>query len=126
LKQLATRANMEHLRVRDSGVEMVEHAINAGLALIAAKEQVKHGEWGDWLKVNFKPSADTAENYMRIARNSEQVRDLPEPNLRNALRALRGEEAEASGVNPFEKGQRKRSAERGKAKATAWSSPRWR
>lgn len=38
-----------------------------GRALIEAKEQLSHGEWGRWLeeKVNFSQSS--AENYMRIA-----------------------------------------------------------
>lgn len=39
-----------------------------GRALIEAKAQLAHGQWGEWLteRVEFSPSS--AENYMRIAR----------------------------------------------------------
>lgn len=51
-----------------------------GQALIEAKGQLAHGEWGDWLrdKVNF--SQGTAENYMRIAEQvsgESMLLDLP-------------------------------------------------
>lgn len=51
-----------------------------GQALIEAKGQLAHGEWGDWLrdKVNF--SRGTAENCMRIAKQvsgESMLLDLP-------------------------------------------------
>lgn len=51
-----------------------------GQALIEAKGQLAHGEWGDWLrdKVNF--SQGTAENCMRIAKQvsgESMLLDLP-------------------------------------------------
>jgi len=39
----------------------------AGLKLLEAKEQVKHGEWGSWLDRNFSLSRKTAQNYMGFA-----------------------------------------------------------
>ena len=35
--------------------------------LIEAKEQVRHGEWGKWLKRHFTLSHETAGRYMRLA-----------------------------------------------------------
>jgi hypothetical protein len=51
-------------------VENAEHAgkmfyIAAGGKLVEAKEQVQHGEWGQWLKDNFEFSTNTASTWMR-------------------------------------------------------------
>lgn len=50
-------------------IENAEHAgkmffIAAGQKLVEAKEQLKHGEWGEWLKTNFAFSATTASVWM--------------------------------------------------------------
>lgn len=42
-----------------------------GRALIEAKSQLSHGEWGRWLAERVEFSASSAENYMRIAREFE-------------------------------------------------------
>lgn len=42
-----------------------------GRALIEAKSQMTHGEWGRWLQERVEFSASSAENYMRIAREFE-------------------------------------------------------
>lgn len=42
-----------------------------GRALIEAKGQLSHGEWGRWLAERVEFSASSAENYMRIAREFE-------------------------------------------------------
>jgi hypothetical protein len=51
-----------------------------GQYLIEAKEQVEHGEWGDWLKVNVSYCEETARRYMRLANgyssNSKTLADL--------------------------------------------------
>lgn len=39
-----------------------------GRALIEAKGQLSHGQWGEWLKNRVNFSQSTAENYMHIAR----------------------------------------------------------
>jgi hypothetical protein len=46
----------------------VEHAIEAGHALIRAKELCGHGRWTTWLEQNFRYSARTAAAFMLIAR----------------------------------------------------------
>jgi hypothetical protein len=89
LDELATTANMAHEGVRQAGISMVKYALDAGQALNEAKAQLRRGEWGKWLAEHFSGSADTAELYMRIARNRKAVRDLKEPSLRNALNAVK-------------------------------------
>jgi hypothetical protein len=71
----------------DAGIQSaVRHAIQAGEKLIEAEGLVRHGEWLPWLEANLNGSADTAGNYMRLARNSEHVRNLP--SVRQALALL--------------------------------------
>jgi len=55
----------------------VQHAIRAGELLVEAKAQVKHGEWLPWLEANFPGSERSAQTYMRLARKSATVADLP-------------------------------------------------
>jgi hypothetical protein len=62
------------------------HAIRAGELLIEAKGLVKHGQWAEWLERHFPASERTAQNYMRLARNSAAVADLP--TVREAVAAL--------------------------------------
>lgn len=44
-----------------------EAAINAGLGLIEAKQQLNHGEWQDWLAENFGYSDRQARSLMKLA-----------------------------------------------------------
>lgn len=89
--ELARIANKEHHLAVDSGESMVWHALRAGEALIAVKWQLSHGDFGPWLATNFAASEDTAQGYMKLARNPERVRDLcaeGETALRNVLKAI--------------------------------------
>jgi hypothetical protein len=96
---LAGLANQEHalaLRDRDSAIQ---HALNAGAYLNAAKAQVAHGEWLPWLAANVDFGKDTANDYMKLAEAAKKERapfiDSPEiiriedfPTIRKALRAI--------------------------------------
>ena len=67
----------------------VAHAVQAGLLLLCAKDEVPHGEWLAWINDNCKFSARTATGYMRLAllprRKRQRVADL---SLRQALDVL--------------------------------------
>jgi hypothetical protein len=103
LFDLAAIANEAHALALQSGIEMIEQWIRAGMALIAAKGQVRHGEWLPWLAANFDASEDTAQGYMKVARNTERVRYLEESSLRRLLKALSGGAhiGEATGENEW-------------------------
>jgi Protein of unknown function (DUF3102) len=45
----------------------------AGEKLIEAKAQLPHGQFGDWVKRNFKLSARTASEYMSFARTTADI-----------------------------------------------------
>jgi hypothetical protein len=55
-----------------------EHAILIGKLLVEAKEQVKHGDWYQWLDKNFAMSKPSASRYMRLyeATKSLNLSDL--------------------------------------------------
>lgn len=88
LFELAHIVNREHELAREAGLAMVEHAIRAGEALIAAKAQLHHGEWLPWLADEFDGSERMAQRYMTVAANPTRVSDLDEPSLRKALEAI--------------------------------------
>jgi hypothetical protein len=56
-----------------------------GELLVEAKEQVKHGEWGPWLRKNFKWGITTAYEYMRLAQISPRG-NLAKTTLADVLR----------------------------------------
>lgn len=67
LPQLAERINQEHRACEAALNTGLQHALEAGRLLIEAKEQVKHGDWGQWIKDNCECSDRTARAYMRVA-----------------------------------------------------------
>lgn len=89
LQTLATEANRYHAEAEESAYAALELAWQAGRALLAAKAQVRHGEWLPWLAANFKGSDRTAQLYMRLTSNTKRVADLDSgQSLREAIKAL--------------------------------------
>jgi Protein of unknown function (DUF3102) len=85
LTQLKATANRNHKAVMASGTAMLDHAVEAGNALVAAKGLVKHGEWTPWLRENFNGSDRTAQVYMQVARNPQRAAVLKEGSIQRAL-----------------------------------------
>lgn len=81
LKELAEEANLYTARGNDCLKRGLTYYIAAGRRLNEAKSRLKHGQWQNWLAEHFSASADTASNYMNLARhcdesNSETFRNL--------------------------------------------------
>jgi Protein of unknown function (DUF3102) len=76
LSELASIANREHHLAKQAAKSMALHSLAAGEALNRAKDRVKHGEWGAWLRENFDGSQRSAQRYMRIAANAPRVAHL--------------------------------------------------
>lgn len=88
LATLATQINHEHQQCVEAFKATLGHARNAGELLIAAKAQVRHGEWLPWLKENCPAISDrTARNYMRICREWDSLPSGME-GIKEALAAL--------------------------------------
>jgi hypothetical protein len=51
----------------------LEHAIEAGKHLRAAKAELPHGSWLAWLSENFGGSQPTASRYMKLAEHKDQL-----------------------------------------------------
>ena len=54
-------------RIRHLQVDVQRGIIEIGFELIAAKKQVGHGGWADWLKKEFEWTQQTANRFMRVA-----------------------------------------------------------
>ena len=62
--------------------------LDIGRKLIAAKELVPHGEWGDWLRDKVEFSERTAQNFMRLAREWSNPHAVADLGARKALMLL--------------------------------------
>lgn len=92
LPELASEANRYHADAEMKAQSAVESAWLAGKALIAAKQQCKHGNWLPWLGTNFQGSEATAKRYMMLAANRSCVSDLePATSINGALTAIQKE-----------------------------------
>lgn len=81
LEQLAEEANLFAARGDDCLKQGLTYYFAAGRRLNEAKSRLEHGHWQNWLAENFPSSADTAQNYMRLAKRfseskSETFRNL--------------------------------------------------
>jgi hypothetical protein len=89
LVELAGRIRAAHAKVGAA----LQHAIEAGNLLMAAKKQVPHGGWLSWLELNCELTERTAQAYMRIAKHlgtldaskAQRVADL---SIRDALKGF--------------------------------------
>lgn len=91
LGELAEIANHENAMAIAAGHRMFDHAVNAGLALTAAKAQLPHGEWMPWVEANLEIALATASRYMRFAAYQDEIREaMVDPTIRGAERFLRG------------------------------------
>lgn len=81
LEELAKEANLYATRGDDCLKQGLTFYFAAGRRLNEAKSRLEHGQWQNWLAENFSASADTASNYMKLARRfgeskSETFRNL--------------------------------------------------
>lgn len=62
-------------------IQMGSSIIEIGTRLMEAKEQLSHGEWGEWLKNEVDFSEVTAQRFMRIAREFSKSNPSPVTDL---------------------------------------------
>lgn len=73
LPDLAADINDEHRNCERAVNAAVDHALKAGELLIEAKSRCPHGTWQTWLEESFEGSLRTAQAYMRVASNREEI-----------------------------------------------------
>lgn len=108
LEQIAAAIRREHeaagIKVRES----LEHARACGELLMLAKAEVGHGQFMKWVAVNCPFSQDTADLYMRVARNwsrllnSERVQNMSLRDAGRFISSLDAEPTEGEGHTPVE------------------------
>lgn len=90
LDELAATIRREHDLVLGAGVSIIQHAVLAGDALLAARAQVPRGQWLVWLDTNWEhESYAMAAYYMRIARSKAKVMDAA--GIKEAIKRLAGQ-----------------------------------
>ena len=78
LTDIAERINVEHGACRAAMQRGMEHAFKAGQLLMEAKSGLAHGEWLAWLKENCPDISErTAQRYMRLAENRDELEAKP-------------------------------------------------
>ena len=97
-------------RIRQLIVDVQKGVIAIGFELIAAKKQVGHGNWAEWLQNEFEWDIRTAQNYMRVAErfgNAKTFSHLGKSKLIKLLALPEGDEnafieAQANAGKPIE------------------------
>ena len=65
--QIKIKLVENHVLTNTLNKNINQNSIEIGQWLTQAKKLVKHGQWQIWLKDNFNLSADSAQNYMKVA-----------------------------------------------------------
>lgn len=81
LEELAKEANLYTARGDNCFKQGLTYYFAAGRRLNEAKSRLEHGQWQTWLTENFSASADTASNYMKLARRFGESKSEPFRNL---------------------------------------------
>lgn len=68
--------------------ESLDMAIQLGGLLTEVKSELKHGEFGDWLKSTMPFVPRTARNYMKLWRNRDELKRKMVSDLTSAYRLL--------------------------------------
>jgi hypothetical protein len=76
LDELAQEINQEHQAFRRAFKATYRSALRAGDLLIEAKAEAGHGNWAAWVEENCEFSMRTAQVYMRLSSNREEVEEL--------------------------------------------------
>jgi hypothetical protein len=114
LTRLAEVANEAHDNMVTAARRAVAHALEAGKALLEAKDLCTKGTWTVWLTERFSGDASTARGYMRLATylpqvksDRESIRDL---NYTEALRLVKGFKRVDGRANNGGRGSAKKAA----------------
>ncbi len=90
---LTERINSHHAAAIHHAEQVLVNARAAGELLLEAKDGCKHGEWLNWIEVNFAGTQATAWRYMRIAQKWDELETnyshVNSLSIREALRLVR-------------------------------------
>ena len=99
LTPLAASIRAEHLAVSHAAGNLLQHAMAAGDALIAAHKHIDHGRWEGWLENHCDLNPRTARRYIQLAESRALLESkrsrATDLSLAGALRIL-GDETKSS------------------------------
>ncbi len=72
-----------NVKIRNTALTVLQAYIEVGGLLCEAKEQLSHGEWGDWLAQNVPYSVSNANNMMRVYKEWVEYQQLDMFNTEN-------------------------------------------
>jgi hypothetical protein len=90
LDALASEANEQHGFVERADASALEHAIQAGMAILEAKVILGYGELAPWIEANCAFSRRAASEYTRMAFHAEALRAANATTLTAARKVVRG------------------------------------
>jgi hypothetical protein len=90
LPALAAEIRRAHADVQEAAKTAAQRAIDAGHALIEAKDLLPHGGWLPWLREHCALAERTAQLYMKIARSGLESAIVADLGLQAAARAIVG------------------------------------
>lgn len=105
LPQLAKRANEAASASETYAANAVAKAVEAGAALAAAKEKVKHGEWSLWVQDHWHGTARWATSLMKLADAPKGIDVENAGSIKEALRLIDDK------ANPEAKSNRNRGSD---------------
>jgi hypothetical protein len=88
--ELIATASTYHIKAEQAAGSAVEFARQSGEALLAAKTQVKHGEWLPLLEKEFNGSVRRAQAYMQLTKYAESAYLDSAQSIDGALKAICG------------------------------------
>jgi hypothetical protein len=90
LPALAAEIRRAHADVQEAAKTAAQRAIDAGHALIEAKDLLPHGGWLPWLREHCALAERTAQLYMKIARSGIESATVADLGLQAASQAIVG------------------------------------
>lgn len=98
LTQLVAEVNRHHRAMQELLEKSLDHAKDAGDALIKIKASLPHGEFGNWIAENCEFSDRTARTYMTIAESWGSIaanrKRFRNQSVRQAVKLLADDEAD--------------------------------
>lgn len=103
LDDLSTEIARQHVLVRQSMADSLNHAIATGELLLRAKAMVEVGHWDEWLSdqaLIWDMSIEWARSYMRFARFKDLILAEQLPSVKAARKFLRQSNVQDVRVDP--------------------------
>ncbi|XDD52529.1 DUF3102 domain-containing protein (plasmid) [Leptospira sp. WS92.C1] len=101
--KVADELNQLHQSILTAGKNMIRFAIEAGELLVKKREELKHGEYTQWIENNLTFKIRTAQRYTKVYEIRDTLKASALTHLEDAYKLIAGNIAEEKELNPVEK-----------------------